>query len=83
MNSLTVAELKDGLSQALARVEAGEEITVCRRRTPIAVIRAIPKASAPRNWSEVKGWLDSREADELEENSRRLRKSTPRNPFPK
>ncbi len=82
MISMTVAELKDGLSQALARVEAGEEITVCRRDTPIAVLRAIPKPSSPRNWSEVKGWLGSKEADELDKNTRKLRRSTPRNPFP-
>lgn len=81
MASLTIAELKDGLSQALARVEAGEEITVCRRQTPIAVIRSIPKAKAPRDWSEVKGWLDPQEADELEKNSRKLRAAAPRSPF--
>jgi antitoxin (DNA-binding transcriptional repressor) of toxin-antitoxin stability system len=78
---MTVAELKDGLSQALARVESGEEITVCRRATPIAVLRAIPKHPAPRDWSEVKGWLDPKEADELENRLRRFRKAAPRNPF--
>ncbi|MDX2082038.1 MAG: type II toxin-antitoxin system prevent-host-death family antitoxin [Terrimicrobiaceae bacterium] len=81
MTSMTIAELKDGLSEALARVESGEEITICRRTTPIAVIRALPKASTPRNWSEVKGWLDAKAADELEKAARRLRKSAPRKPF--
>jgi antitoxin (DNA-binding transcriptional repressor) of toxin-antitoxin stability system len=81
MASMTVAHLKDHLSEALSRVEAGEEIIVCRRQQPVAVLRAIEHPSSPRNWAEVQGWLDASEADALERDARRLRKSGPRNPF--
>ncbi|MGF1677883.1 MAG: type II toxin-antitoxin system Phd/YefM family antitoxin [Candidatus Methylacidiphilales bacterium] len=81
MSSMTVAEFKDKLSEALSRVESGEEITIYRRQHPIALLRAISKTSTPQSWSEVKGWLDNNEVDELEKSTRRLRTFSARNPF--
>ena len=41
MNRVNMAEARANLSRYLARVEAGETITLCRRNVPIAEIRPI------------------------------------------
>jgi len=44
MNKINMAEARANLSRYLARVEAGETITLCRRNVPIAEIRPIHAA---------------------------------------
>jgi len=79
---MTIAELKDHLSQALARVEAGEVITVCRRNRPVAILQAVPDPESPSNWSEVQGWLDDHGATAMEAAISGLRAaSRPADPF--
>jgi len=46
MKSARISELRDGLSEYLARVRKGETIIVCDRDTPIARIEPIPPDSA-------------------------------------
>ena len=41
MNRVNIADARANLSRHLARVEAGETITLCRRNVPIAEIRPI------------------------------------------
>ncbi len=41
MNKVNIAEARANLSRYLARVEAGETITLCRRNVPVAEIRSI------------------------------------------
>lgn len=41
MNRVNIADARAHLSRYLARVEAGETITLCRRNVPIAEIRPI------------------------------------------
>ena len=41
MNRVNIADARARLSRYLARVEAGETITLCRRNVPIAEIRPI------------------------------------------
>ena len=41
MNKVNIADARASLSRYLARVEAGETITLCRRNVPIAEIRPI------------------------------------------
>ena len=41
MNKVNIADARANLSRHLARVEAGETITLCRRNVPIAEIRPI------------------------------------------
>lgn len=41
MNKVNIAEARLNLSRYLARVEAGEIITLCRRNVPIAEIRPL------------------------------------------
>lgn len=49
MISVNIHEAKAHLSEYLARVEAGETVTICRRNTPVAELRAVkPAASAKR-----------------------------------
>lgn len=79
--NITVANLKDRLSEILQRVEAGEEITVCRRNKPVAELRPVSSSDAPKSWSEVQGWLEEEEAILWERRGSSLRKSGPRNPF--
>lgn len=81
MTTINIADFKDHLSEVLERVEAGEEITVCRRQQPVAVLRPVPKAEAPRTWADVRGWMDDREADQLQKDVSKLRRARPRNPF--
>jgi prevent-host-death family protein len=46
--TINVAEAKARLSELLARVEAGEEITIARAGKPIARLVAAPAVEAPR-----------------------------------
>ncbi len=46
--TVNVAEAKAKLSELLARVEAGEEITISRAGKPIARLVAAPADEAPR-----------------------------------
>ena len=41
MNKVNIADARANLSRYLARVEAGETITLCRRNVPVAEIRPI------------------------------------------
>ena len=41
MNRVNIADARAHLSRYLARVEAGETITLCRRNVPVAEIRPI------------------------------------------
>lgn len=41
MNKVNIADARANLSRHLARVEAGEIITLCRRNVPIAEIRPL------------------------------------------
>ena len=45
MNKVNIADARAHLSRHLARVEAGETITLCRRNRPIAEIRPIGDTS--------------------------------------
>ena len=48
MNKVNIADARAHFSRYLARVEAGETITLCRRNRPIAEIRPIAAAREPR-----------------------------------
>ena len=49
MIKINIAEARAGFSRYLARVEAGETITLCRRNVPIAELRPIrPHSTEPR-----------------------------------
>ena len=41
MNKVNIADARAHLSRYLARVEAGETITLCRRNVPVAEIRPL------------------------------------------
>ena len=47
MKKANIAELKNHLSKFIGAVESGEEIQVCRRNMPVALISPIPET--PRN----------------------------------
>jgi len=42
MSAVNVYEVKAHLSELLARVEAGETVTICRRNKPVAQLSPIP-----------------------------------------
>lgn len=46
MNKINIADARAHLSRYLARVEAGETITLCRRNVPVAEIRPLHTESA-------------------------------------
>ncbi len=49
MITVNVQQAKTHLSEYLARVEAGETVTLCRRNAPVAEIRPLrPRSSQPR-----------------------------------
>jgi len=83
MKTLTVAALKDHLSEVLERVEKGESIRICRRSLPVAELRPLPKAATPRSLGEVEGWLDDDGHAALTRGVEKLRKEKTRNPFAK
>jgi prevent-host-death family protein len=53
MHSVNICEAKAHLSRLLKRVERGEEITITRRRTPVA--RLVPVRASPRRPGRLKG----------------------------
>ena len=53
-DSINVAEFKSHLSEYLEAIEAGRELTLCRRNVPIARIAPIQKKSG-RNKTKL-GW---------------------------
>lgn len=53
MSQVNIADFKAHISEYLEAIEAGQEITVCRRNVPIAKISPLPKAS--RNRTQI-GW---------------------------
>lgn len=56
MITVNIHEAKAHLSEYLARVEAGETVTICRRNTPVAELRPIRKpATEPRSIGLAKG----------------------------
>lgn len=54
MTIVTVHEAKTHMSRLLARVEAGEEVTIARGKTPVA--KLVPLPPAPPRKREL-GWL--------------------------
>jgi prevent-host-death family protein len=58
MITVNVQQAKTHLSEYLARVEAGETVTLCRRNAPVAEIRPLPPRPAqPRPIGLAKGLL--------------------------
>jgi len=56
MNSVNVYEVKAHLSELLARVEAGETVTICRRNKPVAQLSPlVPVRLEPRPIGLAKG----------------------------
>ena len=56
-----IAELKDHLSEYIAKVESGHSLTLCHRNKPISKIQPVQSSGAPSAVGEVKGWLDDDE----------------------
>ncbi|HLA15953.1 MAG TPA: type II toxin-antitoxin system prevent-host-death family antitoxin [Candidatus Limnocylindrales bacterium] len=48
MTTVNVHEAKTHFSRLLARVEAGEEITIARAGQPVAILRRIARSPKPR-----------------------------------
>ena len=55
---INIAELKDHLSEYIAKVESGHSLTLCRRNKLIAKIQPVQSFGAPSALGEVEGWLD-------------------------
>ena len=56
MITVNVQQAKTHLSEYLARVEAGETVTPCRRNAPVAEIRPLPlRPAQPRPIGLAKG----------------------------
>ena len=57
MTSVTVREVQHNLAAILRRVEAGEEIEICRRRRRIArLVPAVSTAVGKVDWSDLTAW---------------------------
>ncbi len=53
---LNVHEAKTRLSDAIAQAEAGEQVLICKRNTPVAELRALKqRAKHPRRFGLLKG----------------------------
>lgn len=59
--SVNVHEAKTHLSRLLERVEAGEEITICRAGRPIATLVPVRRRTAPRPLGLWRGLVTIRE----------------------
>ena len=57
MTQVTIHEAKTNLSKLLALVEAGEEVIIARRSTPIAKLTALPKPQQSRCIGGAPGFL--------------------------
>jgi prevent-host-death family protein len=57
--SVNIHEAKTHLSRLVERVEAGEEITICRAGRPVAMLVAVRRRTQPRPLGIWKGqvWL--------------------------
>ena len=55
MKPVSVHEAKTHLSRLIARVEAGEEVTIRRRNTPVAKLVPIPPPGAARRPGALSG----------------------------
>jgi antitoxin (DNA-binding transcriptional repressor) of toxin-antitoxin stability system len=53
MRTVNIGKAKTRFSRLLALVELGEEITICRRKIPVA--RLVPVAREPRRPGRLKG----------------------------
>ena len=80
-SALTVANLKDHLSEVLERVERGESVVIRRRNLSIAELRPLPKVGTPSSLAEVEGWLDDAEHAALTHAVGKLRGERSRDPF--
>jgi prevent-host-death family protein len=59
MIRVNIHEAKTHLSRYLKRVMKGESVILCKRNTPIAEIRPLPKAEAkPRPFGLAKGKIE-------------------------
>lgn len=78
-----IAELKDHLSEYIAKVESGHSLTLCRRNKPIAKIQPIQSSGAPSALGEVEGWLDDDQLffENLDKRREISRKRERPNPF--
>ncbi len=57
MVTVNVGEAKANLSRLLARVEAGEEVTIARNGSPVArLVRVKPRGK--RQFGAWKGWIE-------------------------
>jgi prevent-host-death family protein len=59
MTTCTVAEAKAHLSELLARVENGEELTITRRGRPVAQITPVHPAKRPPDWRAIRAFRES------------------------
>ena len=57
MKSATIADAKAHLSSLIAEIEAGEEVVITRRGTPVARLIAEPK-NRPFDWSDLEAWVN-------------------------
>lgn len=60
MKIVNVHDAKTNLSQLLAEVEAGEEVTIARNGTPVAMLvkAAKPVCREPGDLRDLPGWED-------------------------
>jgi prevent-host-death family protein len=57
MATVSVRDVQHNLASILRRVEAGEEIEVCRRRKPVArLLPATPVGGGKANWADLAAW---------------------------
>jgi len=57
MATVSVREVQHNLASILRRVEAGEEIEVCRRHTPVArLVPATPAGRTAMDWDGLAAW---------------------------
>ena len=55
MTDITIHAAKTNLSKLIARVHEGEEIIICRGKTPVAKLTAIAPATSKRQFGAYKG----------------------------
>ncbi|MBK6403346.1 MAG: type II toxin-antitoxin system prevent-host-death family antitoxin [Rhodocyclaceae bacterium] len=59
MTTCTVAEAKAHLSELLARVESGEELTITRRGRPVAQLSPIRPARRSADWPAIRAFRET------------------------
>lgn len=57
MTKVTVRQAKTHLSALLRRVEAGEDITICRGRVSVAVLTRATPLTEKNVWGDMKGFI--------------------------